>query len=42
MSCLTFENEDIYNAFAKAIKNDPQYRRDWTLWNEHKMALVHF
>ena len=42
MSCLTFDNEDIYNAFAKAIKNDPQYRRDWTLWNEHKMALVHF
>ena len=42
MSCLIFDNEDLYNAFAKAIKNNPQYRRDWTLWDEHKMASVAF
>ena len=42
MSCLTFDNEDMYNAFAKAIRSKREYAKDWTLWDQYKMALLCF
>lgn len=42
MSCLIFDNEGMYQAFAEAIRSKEDYINDWVLWDQYKMALLSF